>query len=568
MYLINQNKMKKIIFFLFLLSTIVVSSCSDEPKMVVNQEHTLESVTYNSQSKTFTLTFSDDKTKTVNAVLDNTSNPPSASYTMTDGTFLYVADASISGIVTINHDVNRVSKFVYDGMSSYYLWSNEMVNKKPTVKDVDPKKYFESVLSSVDKTHGWSWITDDIDELLSGFSGESAAAFGFGITALWFDSSRTRIVGFVRYVYPGTPADLAGLKRGDVITHSNGVILNGTNYSVLFGSNSEVIFTVLDKNFENPRLVTIKPATIKTDPVLYSKVYEDSGKKIGYLFYTNFIEDYNSSLYRVFSEFKAAGVTDLVLDLRYNPGGSISAATYLASLIAPASAVQNKEVFTIMNYNDYINGLFAEQKVDRKDYFGTYNSKFANPLTANLNLNKVYIIAMSSSYSASELITHCLAPYMTVEHIGEKTGGKYTASWTVHAYNNYGGTVQPVYNERSLTTNEKATLKNWAMQPIVGKYTDKNNLDFIATNGLVPDYPIASQEQNTYTWKPIGDTNDYLLAKAISLITGKPYSNSISLLTRSSNAPSLKETSFSNTIDAITKEGVIIDNPKLLPPLK
>jgi len=547
---------------------IGISSCSNEPKLVVNTEHTLESVSFNSQSKTFILKYSDDKTETVNAVIDNTSNPPSASYTMTDGTYIYVADASISGVAAITHDVNRVSTFVYDGMSAYYLWSNEMVNKKPTIKDVDPKKYFNSVLSQVDVKHSWSWITDDVDALLSGFSGESAAAFGFGISALWFDSSRTRIVGFVRYVYPGTPADLAGLKRGEVITHTNGVYLNGTNYDVLFGSNSETIFTVLDKSWENPRLVTMKPATIKTDPVLYSRVYEDNGKNIGYLFYTHFIEEYNASLFRVFSEFKAAGVTDLVLDLRYNPGGGISAATYLASLIAPASVVQNKEVFTVMNYNAYINGLFQEENVDRNDYFGTYNSKYSNPLTANLNLNKVYIIATSSSYSASELITHCLAPYMAVEHIGEKTGGKYTASWTVHAYNNYSGTVQPVYNERSLTTEEKSVLKKWAMQPIVGKYTDKNNLDFIATNGLVPDYPIESQEGNTYTWKPIGDPTDYLLAKAISLITGKPYKTSASLMTRSVSAPAFKETNFSSTIDAISSEAVIIDNPKLIIPLK
>ena len=50
-----------------------------------------------------------------------------------------------------NNDVSIVSQFVYDGMSAYYLWADDMVNKKPTANDTDPKKYFESVLHKTDK---------------------------------------------------------------------------------------------------------------------------------------------------------------------------------------------------------------------------------------------------------------------------------------------------------------------------------------------------------------------------------------------------------------------------------
>lgn len=61
------------------------------------------------------------------------------------------------------------------------------------------------------------------------------------------------------------------------------------------------------------------------------------------------------------------------------------------------------------------------------------------------------------------------------------------------------------------------------MQPIVGRYTDKDGNDFVADGTLIPNHPIETQEYNTETWTPIGDPDDYLFAKAISLITGKPY---------------------------------------------
>ena len=469
--------------------------------------------------------------------------------------------------------VNIVTQFVYDGMSSFYLWSNEVTSKKPTVNDTEPEEYFYKILNSTDTLHGWSWITDDVESLMAGFEGESTDAYGFQPQALYEDTTRVRIVGFVRYVYPNTPADKAGIKRGDVITHANGSLLTINNYSIMYGANAKTTFTVLDQNFENPRDIEIIPAKINTDPVLYSNIYEGegfNGRKIGYLFYTNFYENYNESLFRAFSEFKSSGITDLVLDLRYNPGGGISAATYLASLIAPVAEVQKNSVFTIMSYNKYVNDAYDKKNWDRSDYLGDYNSiKYSNPINANVNKGdlKLYIITSSSSASASELLTFCLKPFMPVEHIGETTSGKYTASWTLHAYNTFEDRAQPVYVESSLTKDEKKDLDKWAMQPIVGRFTDKDNKDFISTNGLIPNHPVDEterNERNTAKWKPIGDTDDYLFAKAISLITGKPYTVP---QTRSALDIQLHDAELYSTMESVFREGVIIDNPKMLPPL-
>lgn len=570
--------MKKIllVFFTFTILLIHFTSCKkDDP--IIDNKGELVSATYQSVSETFTLTYSSGYKEKVNAVVNSTTTPPTASITLTNGTTIYVEDASVSGNAIINDNsddgINLVSKFVYDGMEQYYLWAKEIKNKKPTVNDSDPEKYFYKILNSIDTQRGWSWITDDVDKLMAGFEGESTDAFGFQPLGLYYDETSDRVVGLVRYVYPNTPAEKAGLKRGDIITHANGILLNDKNWTILFGANSTTTFTVLDQNYQNAREVPITPAAFTTDPVLYHKVYQGdgfAGRKVGYLFYTEFTENYNESLYNVFSEFKSAGITDLVLDLRYNPGGYITAATYLASLIAPVQDVKNKGAFTIMSYNDYVNDVFDDNKWDRKDYLGEYKTKYSNPVNANVNNGdlKLYVITTRSSASASELLTFCLKPYMQVEQIGEKTSGKYTASWTLHAYNDYDGKVQAVYVESSLKISEKRTLGNWAMQPIVGKYTDKNNNSFINTNGLIPNHPIESTYVNELTpsvWKPIGEESDYLFAKALSLITGRPYPVAV---TRSASSIQYRDAEFYSTKESILREGVIIDNPKLLPTIK
>lgn len=458
-----------------------------------------------------------------------------------------------------------VSQFVYDAMSLYYLWNSSMLDKKPSARDTDAEKYFKSILyKPVDK---WSWITDDVEEQLRDFEGEATDAFGFSPQLLWADQGQTQLIAFVRYVYPNTPASEAGIVRGNVIEAIDGKKITKSNYQTLFGANREVVFTLLDQYYKNPKEVRITPRSFSTDPVLYSHIYETDGKRIGYLFYTGYNHNFNGRLFEVFNQFKQARVTDLVLDLRYNPGGDISAAIYLASLIAPKIHVENKAVFMTMEYNEGITKLFDKKGWDRRDRLGEYDLKTEkNPLRANLELNKVYILTTESSASASELTTFCLKPFMEVVQIGQKTSGKYTASWTIHAYDSFEKEgrprAQPVYEASKLSSATKEKLKNWAIQPIVGRYTDKNGKDFVADGALIPNHPVESQELGTETWKPIGHEEDYLLAKALSLITGKPYK---SAPLRSASSKRFVDSGLRSPAEEASRRGILLDSPGLTP---
>jgi C-terminal processing protease CtpA/Prc len=185
------------------------------------------------------------------------------------------------------------------------------------------------------------------------------------------------------------------------------------------------------------------------------------------------------------------GVNEMVLDLRYNPGGSVGTATLLASLIAPSDIVSNEEVFIKYIWNDIINQYWLDKEGDDSE---NLKIKFIDA-AQNIDLDRLYVLISESSASASELIINGLRPYMDVTLIGDTTHGKYTASITLHD------------EEQSF---------NWAIQPIVLKTANINNqTDY--KDGLFPDYLVKDDY-----FSPLGSLEEDRLALAISFITGIP----------------------------------------------
>ncbi len=393
----------------------------------------------------------------------------------------------------ISDTTKYLNNWVYDDLSVYYLWNSTLPAKINPDTASNTKTFFNSLLNSADK---WSWITDDYEALSNEFAG-TPVSMGYEPAFYLFNNS-TNVFIVVKYVYPNTPAAKAGLKRGDIILTINGQSMTSDNYYDLYSKTS---YTVGLGTYSgggislSGKTLSMTAETITTNPVLYHTIFDLNGTKIGYLVYTEFItgksNEYLDSIAKVINKFKVANVREMIVDLRYNPGGEIDAAVYLASALAPQSATSSKSTLISLKYNSLLQTEFDSNKSKYADYLG-YNFLNATP---NMNLSRVYFLTTNRTASASELVISGLMAYMDVSIIGENTYGKYVGAWVI-----------------------PSDKYNWAMVPIVMKYSNANgysNFD----NGLPPNYLI---DDNLLEAVPFGDASDPMVAKAIGLITGSP----------------------------------------------
>ncbi|MBD3617201.1 MAG: PDZ domain-containing protein [Gracilimonas sp.] len=390
----------------------------------------------------------------------------------------------------------EINSWVQSQMERYYFW-NELV---PEEVDgvLPPEDFFASMLEPSDN---FSYISDDAQSLLAELNGSSYTA-GFS-PAFGRFSGTDDVFIVVEFVYPGSPAENAGIERGDIILEINGQGLTIDNYLDLYYDESETTtytFGEYDPEQNSVSLggsTTLTKAELSLDPVVYTDIIEVNSQKIGYLFYARFLtgeeNQFIESVDNALSEFANQGITELVVDLRYNPGGRISAAKNLANSIAPSAVTANEEAFIRYNYNAELEQYYIEQEgLDSPNLVSRFS---ADP--TNLNLERAYFLTTSGSASASELLIIGLRPYMDVIMIGTPTYGKFYGSYV-------------------LTGENASPPNNYAMVPVTLKYENANGFsDF--RDGLAPDYTV---EEDLFQPKAIGDTTDVLLAKAIQLITG------------------------------------------------
>lgn len=391
----------------------------------------------------------------------------------------------------VPENIRSVNNYILENMDTYYLWRDFMPSGLNPNTEPDPNVFFDKLIYKVDDK--WSFLTDDYQSLINHFSGISYT-FGHKFK-LFHDGDSDRVFGIIEYVANNSSADIAGLRRGVVFNRVDGVLLTTQNYlNLLFGRDAYKLGLAEIDNDEvvsTEEEVELIASQVVEDPIYLDTVYQYSGRKIGYFVYNQFISDFDQNLNELFSDFKSQDITDLIVDLRYNPGGAISTARLLASLIAPANQVSNESTFSRYIWNDILEEYWMdEQGPDSENLL----IKFL-PSSNNLNLKKVYFLVTNNSASASETLINGLMPYMDVVLIGETTSGKYTGSLTFHD------------DKRSF---------NWAIQPIVLKTANADgNTEF--KDGFAPDYLVKDDY-----FSPLGSFEEDMLAEAIELITGVP----------------------------------------------
>jgi carboxyl-terminal processing protease len=399
----------------------------------------------------------------------------------------------------------ETNEWILDQMKTWYYWSDK-IKASPDLT-LEPEAFFNSLLYKFDATlrpdgDRFSWIESDADALKAELSGSSKTT-GMELKLFYYPAGSSNIVGIIAYTLLGSPAALAGFKRGDVFTRINDQKLTISNYYDLIYSDAARNYTmgVFDENnsiVETAVKRAVTPVSFQENPVFYDTTFQYGSNTIGYLVYHQFIpsksgsdkKEYDSELDNVIASFKAKNVNSLILDLRYNPGGYVSSATNLASLIG--KNISSDKIFYYKGYNATITPVL--QKQYGADYFeDKFSSKSQN---IGSNLTNLVILTSSRTASASELLINGLKPFMTVTLVGDKTVGK---------------------NVGSITLSDKSGKVKWGLQPIVTRsYNSLRQSEY--NTGFAPDIP-AEEGLKLY---PYGDPKDPLLSAALAKIIGSP----------------------------------------------
>ena len=390
--------------------------------------------------------------------------------------------------------------WIENQMKDIYLYYQDMKEPEMEAYFYPPEEFFPQLLADADK---YSYI--DVPEEEQTRNNIQAVTYGFDFVLMNDPTgTTTHQVARVLMVIDGdnngnSPAFMAGLRRGDFITQINGENVSTSNAEQLFngpGATLTIASPTIDPEtgnwtWSNEREITLAAAiAMENSPYYLKKIItpNGTGRKVGYMMYNDFragadendLTDltYLNQMPDFFHKCRQQGVTDFILDLRYNQGGQVACAQALASMLAPSDKLGQE--FAHLTFNDKRQDLNQTLPLlaDYADY--------------NLNLDRLFVLTGQYTASASEMMIYCLAPHMEVHVIGTQTVGKNVAMTRIDSP--YGFTMYPV----------TATVYNCLGQS-----------DY--AGGIAPDCPIEELAQPV--WFELGDQNELLLSTALQWIS-------------------------------------------------
>lgn len=348
-------------------------------------------------------------------------------------------------------------------MQNLYYWNAYVPNVKP-LSYKSPMELMDALTyKTLDK---WSYVTTK-QELISYYDEGEFTGFGFGSS---FDSQGNLWISFV---FKNSPLYTYGVERGWRIAAIDGTTPTPDNYGTLIGAAQtgvEKRFTFIKPNNEIVETSFTK-SVLKMNTVLFDSIYTSGNTKIGYIVLKGFITPTRDELDAVFDEFQSKGVNSLILDLRYNGGGSVDVAHRLANQICGSKA--NGELFLKQEHNQNSDSLNKE----------LYLEAVENTLV----LNNLVVIATDATASASELIISGLKPHMNVTVVGDKTYGKPVGMYSL---------IYPQFN--------------WAFVPICFRFV--NSQGFSDYYGGIP----ADIEADDNIRVPFGSITESSLSTALN----------------------------------------------------
>lgn len=397
------------------------------------------------------------------------------------------------------------NKWVYDSMKLYYYWSDEMTDQ-PRYQ-LPTQEFFAHVLSGKDR------FSRIINRNESNHTGTTAELMGFYYELINHPFDAQKMVGVVSLVIPSGPAAKRQLKRGMYFTKVNQENITPQNsqqiiQSMAAGSSVTLQIAAPDNTgttFIEKDPLTIQHGVVPQKCVYANRYFEKNNSKTGYLAYFTCGESEDAVLLQSIQQFKNAGVEEMILDLRYNPGGSVASAAKLASVVVPA--FNPDQVFVTFKGNRH-GGQIRQSFRKTISFSGNAKGRDMQELTSlNLGLTRIFILTSHHTASAAELLANNLKPYLPVILIGEKTLGKDEASFRIE---------------------DKRIPRqvDWIMMPTVYKVADANGRGNYH-DGLPPDHFV--DEFSILPLQPIGLPGDRSVDKALTLVYGSTSVGTIEL---------------------------------------
>lgn len=328
--------------------------------------------------------------------------------------------------------------WIHAWIDDLYLWYREVPNLdiasySSAIAYFDDDKTPAKTASGKDKDQ-FHFIYKTTDwEALSQSGTE--ASYGIQWALLATKPPRSLVIA---YTEPDSPAASANLARGAKVLTIDGVdVENGTDVDTLNAGLTPAqlgeahTFVVQDLGSDQTRTVTLTSTSVEITPVQNVHTLPPPNDKVGYFLFTDHIATAEKELFDAITQLQTAGVTDLILDLRYNGGGYLDIASELAYMIAGPTATAGK-TFERLQYNDRypttdpFSGLPLQPGGFISHSEGFVPARLDSGVELPyLGLPRVFVLTSASTCSASESVMNSLAGVdVQVIQIGETTCGK------------------------------------------------------------------------------------------------------------------------------------------------
>lgn len=394
----------------------------------------------------------------------------------------------------------QINTWILDSLRKYYYWSDAIPKKANPGQS--PSIFFNSV-RNVEDRFSWLYLPGDANTFVL----TSRSLYGFDYAVIE-EPANHQVFGLIKSVLKGSPAERYGLKRGDCIRKINGVEFSKDRVAVmekdlLSGRTSQLTLAKFQDGlfYEERELNILAGLTPYAQPAVY-QILESGSLKVAYVYIDDFSAGTVNALLPIFSQFKNKGVSELVLDLRYNSGGEVSEAAALCAMIPVGITGQSP----FITYKGNKNGGTRNETIGTAATYG-HLIDFKALQQCNLGLSRVFVLATGATASAAELVINNLKPYIPLKVIGERTLGK---------------------DEASFLINDQRSPKKvaWEMYPIIYKLFNASGQGGYS-KGISPD--ITINEFSQLPLLPAGDANDPLLKTALNQIGfGKSVSTAMS----------------------------------------